>query len=70
MEGATCREGAIFGGECKVKAKFGGGASLGPCFCQKFIQAIDLKGDIGQIPRSKGGNAQDMDQAFQPLIKI
>ena len=43
MEDATCREGAIFGGECKVKAKFGGGASLGPCFCQKFIQAIDLK---------------------------
>ena len=59
----------FFGGSDRVKATFRGGRLLGPTFLPQLIQAIDLEEDLGQIPRSEGGNAQDMDQASKPLIK-
>ena len=65
-------EGAIFGGAYhifEVKARFRGGRLLGPTFLPEIIQAIDLKIDLGQIPRSKGVCCFDMDQQSQPLIK-
>ena len=54
----------------EVKDKFGGGASLGPRFFQRLIQAIDFKEDLGQRPRYKDGDCFDMDQQSQPLINI
>ena len=53
----------------KVKATFGGGRLLGPTFLPEEAQAIDLKEDLGQRPRSKGEKCSRHGSKSQPLIK-
>ena len=62
LEGAILEKGANPGGNQEVKDKFRGGRLLGPTFLPEIIQAIDLKIDLGQIPRSEGVCCFDMDQ--------